>query len=59
MAVREMVLTCDNCGFEDDEHLNRDDAREAGWYILLGPERDLGRDGERAYCCKSCLESDL
>lgn len=59
MAVRELVLTCDYCTQEDDEHLSREEAQEAGWFVLFGPERELGGNGERAYCSKDCLVADL
>lgn len=59
MAVRELILTCDYCGHEDDEHLSREEAQEFGWYIVFGPERVLGGKGERAYCDRDCLVADL
>lgn len=69
MAISTFVLTCDHCGEEHKDDGGRDEmdslesrqkmATEEGWYILLGPERDLGGNGERAYCSMECMEMDL
>lgn len=68
MAVSTLILECDHCrdeyrddaGLVDDSLESRQKrATEEGWYILFGPERDLGGDGVRAYCCADCMESDL
>lgn len=59
MAVTTFLIRCDYCGDQTDEFDNDDEANEFGWYVIFGPERDLGGDGERAYCCKDCLVADL
>lgn len=59
MAIRTYTITCDWCGEEAEEYDNDHEANECGWYILWGPERDLGGNGERAYCSRDCLVADL
>ena len=71
MAVHTFVLTCDHCaneykddasGYEDyadSLETRQKRATEEGWYIVFGPERDLGGDGVKAYCSAYCMESDL
>ncbi len=71
MAIATFVLTCDWCqdeykdsasGYEDyadSLETRQKRATEEGWYILFGPERDLGGDGVKAYCGHDCMQSDL
>jgi hypothetical protein len=54
-----MFLTCDHCTEETDEYETVAEAMEFGWWIVRGPERYLGGNGERVYCSKECLGSDL
>ena len=59
MAIQMLVLTCDHCGFVADEYNSVEEACENGWWIVKGPERTLGGDGERTYCSLDCLGDDL
>lgn len=59
MAIQQMVLTCDYCETTDEELLSEEEAQESGWYIVRGPERELGGRGERVYCELACLHADL
>lgn len=61
MALRALVLECDSnyCDNHADDFRTPEEATEEGWFILKGPERELGGNGERVYCSKSCMETDL
>lgn len=61
MAIKYLTVTCDGpyCNNESDEYEDIDEALEMGWFILRGPERILGGDGEKCYCSTDCLEQDL
>lgn len=62
MAIKKMSLTCDNeyCYSTPEQEFEFEaEALEAGWFILKGPERHLGGNGEKVYCSIECLEQDL
>lgn len=59
MAIQEMVFTCDHCYAGDDSYRSVEDAAEFGWFIVRGPERVLGGDGEKVYCSQDCLTADI
>lgn len=60
MAILTYSITCDYCGnAQEDEFQSDSEAMEFGWYIVRGPERELGGNGERAYCSSECLVADL
>lgn len=55
-----MVLTCDFCLDDyDDEFRSEEEALESGWFIVRGPERELGGNGEKVYCSHMCMVADL
>ena len=62
MALKTMVLTCDYSycdSTSDEDYRTEAEALEDGWFILRGPERSMGGDGEKTYCSRECLEADL
>lgn len=61
MAVREITFQCDHCGYADEEAEYRsvEEALENGWFIVRGPERMLGGDGERVFCDRDCMVANL
>lgn len=60
MAITKLTLACDSslCDAESSDFERPEEALELGWYIVQGPERDLGLP-ERVYCSKDCLVLDL
>lgn len=61
MAIKLMTLTCDGsfCNYEADDYRTEAEAMEEGWFILRGPERELGGTGEKCFCSRDCLEGSL
>ena len=58
MAIDKIVVTCDGCGYENEEHVEEErDLLGLGWFVLQGPDIILGGD-DRAYCSKECLAED-
>ena len=57
MAIKQIVMTCDWCeAVSDEDFVAMEEAREAGWYVVIGPA--FGED-EKAFCSLECMESFL